>query len=280
MINLFSAVIQTEHAVWQLHGVSKEELLAWDFLQDIDSESAKAIETYLRAVIWGKAAFIAGTSSLIGNFSLRLMCSAYRPESNFDEFMQTFKPIGSMSKEGDIGVGVSENGENMVYFGLETYGKDLELVKQYAAKGCVATVIDNDRGGHSLIGGMHFVNRIYYLITEVPVPEWICIDMEAEYDHPVCESAFRRSTEYAMGQVFTQCDLPWKDLMDVLHDANHYGGVECISDIEDLEDVSVWEMFEDESVGGLISLLEDFQQSSYNLLLGFSKEQGIAVSVN
>jgi len=157
----------------------------------------------------------------------------------------------------------------------------MSFARQYAASGCVGTVIDNDRGGHSLIGGMHYVNRVYYLITELPVPECISIDLDAEYDNPVKDHAFNKSCEYAINQVFTQCDLPWNDLMQALEDAvesGQGGGFAYIEDIDELEDVHIWEQFEDEPARAIQSLLEDLRESSYKLMMDFAVSRGLTSS--
>jgi hypothetical protein len=55
---------------------------------------------------------------------------------------------------------------------LETYGQEFELVKAMQATdpGRVWTLLDCD-GELVLSSGMHYVNRMGYLITEVPVAD-------------------------------------------------------------------------------------------------------------
>jgi hypothetical protein len=48
----------------------------------------------------------------------------------------------------------------------ETFSPDIEIV-QAADPRCVWTAVDGD-GGMFMVSGMHFVNRIYYYISEVP----------------------------------------------------------------------------------------------------------------
>jgi len=51
--------------------------------------------------------------------------------------------------------------------GLETFGKDLELVKSLPVES-VWTVVDGDDLDQWILPGIHMVNRICYLVTEVP----------------------------------------------------------------------------------------------------------------
>jgi len=50
---------------------------------------------------------------------------------------------------------------------LETFGEDLELVKSLPVES-VWTVVDGDDLDQWILTGIHSVNRICYLITEVP----------------------------------------------------------------------------------------------------------------
>ena len=75
-----------------------------------------------------------------------------------DVFYEYFKPIRHAEAHYDIWGGL----------GLETFGKDLEIVRRYDPA-FVWTVVE---GGSSsdqwIITGIHYVNRICYLITEIP----------------------------------------------------------------------------------------------------------------
>lgn len=59
----------------------------------------------------------------------------------------------------------------------ETYGAEFALVQAagQADPGCVWTVVTNDRGDWYIVDGYHFVNRVGYLLTEMPcdVPEGV-----------------------------------------------------------------------------------------------------------
>lgn len=50
---------------------------------------------------------------------------------------------------------------------LETYGPELELVKQTDPRH-VWTVLDDDNGDLVVCAGFHFVNRVNYIITKKP----------------------------------------------------------------------------------------------------------------
>ena len=54
---------------------------------------------------------------------------------------------------------------------LETFGKDLDRV-QHADPNCVWTLVASDDSDVAyIVSGYHYVNRLSYIITEVPVPE-------------------------------------------------------------------------------------------------------------
>ena len=68
---------------------------------------------------------------------------------------------------------------------FETYGEELAFVRQQdLAK--VWTLIDGDDGDLYVVSGFHFVNRLGYLISTVPVPEGtdilVHIPMESDAD--------------------------------------------------------------------------------------------------
>jgi hypothetical protein len=75
-----------------------------------------------------------------------------------DTFYEYFKPVRHAEAQHDIWGG----------HGLETFGKDFETVcRQDPA--FVWTVIDGDSGADQWIAtGVHYVNRVCYLVTELP----------------------------------------------------------------------------------------------------------------
>ncbi len=82
-----------------------------------------------------------------------------------DVFYEYFKPFRHPDAQYEIWGG----------FGLESFGKDLETVKNHDPA-YVWTVIDGESGSFQwIIAGAHHVNRVCYLITEVP-HNWIDIE--------------------------------------------------------------------------------------------------------
>ena len=75
-----------------------------------------------------------------------------------DVFYEHFRPFCHTSAHFDIWGG----------HGLETFGADLQIVKSYP-EDFVWTVVDGDNGSDQWITpGYHYVNRVCYLLTEVP----------------------------------------------------------------------------------------------------------------
>ena len=69
-----------------------------------------------------------------------------------------FRPFRHDKSEFDIWGGL----------GLETFGHDLHLVRSYPTE-CVWSVLDDGDGPDQWIApGIHFVNRVCYLLTELP----------------------------------------------------------------------------------------------------------------
>jgi len=75
-----------------------------------------------------------------------------------DAFYEFFRPYRHPKSSCDIWGGI----------GLETFSEDLELVKSLPSE-YVWTVVDGgDDADQWILPGMHTVNRICYLVTEVP----------------------------------------------------------------------------------------------------------------
>ncbi len=55
---------------------------------------------------------------------------------------------------------------------FETYGEELAFVRQQDPT-TVWTVVDADDGDQYVVSGMHFVNRIGYLVSTVPLPSGV-----------------------------------------------------------------------------------------------------------
>lgn len=59
---------------------------------------------------------------------------------------------------------------------FETYGQELEFVRQQDPR-TIWTLIDGDDGDQYVVSGIHFVNRIGYLISTVPIPDGVDIQV-------------------------------------------------------------------------------------------------------
>ncbi|MEQ1775248.1 MAG: hypothetical protein ABL891_15835 [Burkholderiales bacterium] len=72
-----------------------------------------------------------------------------------DTFYEYFKPVRHPDAQHEIWGG----------HGLETFGKDLEIVRRYDPD-YVWSVVDGESGSQWIIPGFHFVNRVCYLTTK------------------------------------------------------------------------------------------------------------------
>ena len=52
---------------------------------------------------------------------------------------------------------------------FDTYGPEFEFVRQQDPQQ-VWTLVDTDNGHMAVISGLHYVNRIGYLISQIPLP--------------------------------------------------------------------------------------------------------------
>jgi len=88
-----------------------------------------------------------------------------------DAFYEFFRPYRHPKSSCDIWGGI----------GLETFGADLELVKQLPATHVWAVVDGGDDADQWILTGIHTVNRVCYLVTEVP-HNW----QEIQFRIPAC----------------------------------------------------------------------------------------------
>jgi len=79
---------------------------------------------------------------------------------HWDEFVERFRPEANF---------IANNGSDL----FETYGPELAYVRAINGMnpGRVWTMVDGDDGQIVITSGYHFVNRIAYIITEVPCPD-------------------------------------------------------------------------------------------------------------
>jgi len=75
-----------------------------------------------------------------------------------DAFYEFFRPYRHNDAKHDIWGGL----------GLETFGRDLELVKQLPATHVWTVVDGSDTADQWILTGIHTVNRVCFLVTEVP----------------------------------------------------------------------------------------------------------------
>jgi len=75
-----------------------------------------------------------------------------------DAFYEFFRPYRHPQASCDIWGGI----------GLETFGDDLELVKSLQVESVWTVVDGGDDADQWILPGIHTVNRVCYLITEVP----------------------------------------------------------------------------------------------------------------
>ncbi len=98
-------------------------------------------------------------------------------EMDFDEWVETFKPISNHIDE------------NASFDGLmfETYGDEVAFVKEQP-ENCIWTYGDGDDGGSYIWNSWSFVNRIGYFITEVPCPAETEIQIKVGIYWHYCEN--------------------------------------------------------------------------------------------
>ena len=88
-----------------------------------------------------------------------------------DVFYAHFRPFRHDKSEFDIWGGL----------GLETFGHDLHLVRSFPAE-YVWSVLDGCEGPDQWIApGIHFVNRVCYMLTEVP-HDWADVQFRVHHD--------------------------------------------------------------------------------------------------
>jgi len=114
---------------------------------------------------------------------------------------------------------------------FETYGEELAFVRRQDP--CtVWTLVDGDEGDQYLTSGMHFVNRIGYLVSTVAVPEGTDIEVRI----PMQEAPTSEADEQVAGMT-----APDPRLSEI---ARAHLGIETLltrnSDALDFHDVSVW----------------------------------------
>src|ERR1700722_6530220 len=59
---------------------------------------------------------------------------------------------------------------------FETYGEEFALVRRYDPRK-VWTLVDGDDGDMYVISGLHYVNRVGYLLSRDPVPDDVTVQV-------------------------------------------------------------------------------------------------------
>lgn len=65
---------------------------------------------------------------------------------------------------------------------FETYGEEFAFVSRHDPRK-VWTLVDGDDGDMYLISGLHFINRVGYLLSTIPIPEDVTIQVHLPMSH-------------------------------------------------------------------------------------------------
>lgn len=60
---------------------------------------------------------------------------------------------------------------------FETFGEEVEFVAKQAPS-TVWTLVDDSEGGECIMSGFHFVNRLGYLLSTMPMPEGTIVEVQ------------------------------------------------------------------------------------------------------
>ena len=89
----------------------------------------------------------------------------------YEEWVNKYQPLNNLLVED------APFGEKM----FETYGPELDYVRDNIGKNTVWTIVDAEEKLY-LIAGFHIVNRLGYLITEIPWKDEAGENLEIEID--------------------------------------------------------------------------------------------------
>ena len=64
---------------------------------------------------------------------------------------------------------------------FETFGEEFEFVREMAKQNRVITILDGDDGDIFYSSGMHFVNRIGYLVATKPLTQEFEVKLDRDY---------------------------------------------------------------------------------------------------
>lgn len=88
-----------------------------------------------------------------------------------DEFDGQYSPIANHINP-SAGWAYDEGGGCL----FETHGEEFDFVRRYDPRK-VWTLVDGDDGDMYLVSGLHFVNRVGYLLTKESIPDDACVQV-------------------------------------------------------------------------------------------------------
>lgn len=103
-------------------------------------------------------------------------------EMDYEDFLTTYKPIINHL---DPNASFQDESGNGILF--ETYGEEVVFVKKQDPA-CIWMYGDGDDGGSFIWSGWGFVNRLGYIVTEVPCPPNTDIQIRVSHNWFFCES--------------------------------------------------------------------------------------------
>ena len=126
---------------------------------------------------------------------------------NTDQFFDTYKPI------------TNQFDSNASWGGcmFETYGEELEFVMAQDPNH-IWTIVDGEDDDVEITNGYHLVNRIGYLITEVPSPDDFVLVRDEDESDPSIEEMRDAIVEDAFDTCLTDSDYLKSILQDYFSD--------------------------------------------------------------
>ena len=88
----------------------------------------------------------------------------------WEQFLKDYKPAKLNPKS---------HNDGMIAYMYETYGWQKKFVMQQEPAN-VFTLIEDENGWYGIVSGIHKINRLGYLITEIPCPEDVVIQIQLE----------------------------------------------------------------------------------------------------
>ncbi len=111
-------------------------------------------------------------------------CNHTHIEMTEDEFDERY-PLVPNHLNPNATWSLSDSGGGCLF---ETFGKELAFVRQQEPR-TIWTLIDGEDGDLYVVSGYHFVNRVGYLISKVPFPEGVLIEVHIPMESDEAEPA-------------------------------------------------------------------------------------------